>query len=325
MNLTTQYMGLSLPNPLIASSSSLSADLSGVKKLADAGAGAIVLKSLFEEDIVALESENRNDDNAYVHPEAAAYISNMSMLVEPNSYLALVEESVKSVHVPIIASLNCYSSHWWVDYAERIANVGAHAIELNISPMTSDPKINSARIEDQVVNMVSMARKAVDIPLAVKIGPGFASLPHLIKRIESAGANALTIFNRFYKVDIDIENISFQSGNSLSRPEEFGTVLRWIGILSDITNMDISASTGIYDAKSVIKAILAGGQATQLCSVLYKQGLTAIKTILDELKEWMNVHEFQSPDDFRGFLSLKNDQRNDFYERLQYVKILKGY
>jgi len=322
MDLSASFMNLTLPNPVIVSSSSLTATTEAVKKAVDAGAGAVVLKSLFEEDIAAGVEKSRKNA-AVSHPEAEAYMEQLEMLLEPDAYLTLVEESIKAVDVPVIASLNCYSDKWWTDYAERIEKVGADAIELNLSPMALDVKTTPRDIENTLVNMVKLARKTVKIPLAVKIGQNYSALPHLADRIRQAGADSLTLFNRYYKFDIDIEKLSFRSGNSLSAREEFGPVLRWVGILSDLTELDISASTGVYDAADLIKVLLAGGNAAQFCSVLYRDGLDTIGKILKDLSSWMEAHNYTALSDFQGLLSREDDKKNVFYQRLQYVKALR--
>ena len=321
MDLSTRYMGLSMPNPVIVSASPLTANASSVAKVVEAGAGAVVLTSLFEEDIASnLDSQPASMG----HPEAEAYVRKMGMLLEPDNYLSLVETCAARSDVPVIASLNCHSEEWWVDYAKRIEAVGADAIELNLSPMALDTRLDSNSIEDALVSMVRLARQEVKIPLAVKIGPNWSALPHLAHRLEKSGADALTLFNRYYKVDIDIENVGFKSGNSMSVKEEFGPVLRWIGILSDLTELDISASTGVYGAEEVIKTLLAGGNAAQMCSALLRQGTGHLTTVLEDLKNWMEEHGYSTISDFHSLLSLEDDQRNAFYQRLQYVKALKG-
>lgn len=323
MDLSTRFMNLSLPNPVIVSSSGLTANIAGVREAVEAGAGAVVLKSLFEEDIAA--GVERSRQNAVVsHPEAGAYMEQLGMLLEPDEYLTFVEECAQSVDVPIIASLNCHSEKWWTDYAERIEKVGADAIELNLSPLALEQKTSAMDIENTLVSMVKLARETVKLPFAVKIGQNFSALPHLVNRIQKAGADSLTLFNRYYMVDIDIENMQFKSGNSLSAPEEFGPVLRWIGIISDLTDLDLSASTGVYDASGLIKVLLAGGNAAQFCSVLYRNGMEVITQVLEDLSSWMEKHEFSKLSDFRGRLSLEDDKRNAFFQRLQYVKALKG-
>jgi len=322
MDLSVSFMKLSLPNPVIVSSSSLTATTKGVQDAVAAGAGAVILKSLFEEDIAAGVEKSKKESKDS-HPEAEAYMEQLGMLLEPDAYLTLVEESVKAVDVPVIASLNCYSDKWWTDYAERIENVGADAIELNLSPMALDERTSAKDIENTLVKMVKLARKTVKLPLAVKIGQNYSALPHLANRIRQAGADSLTLFNRYYKFDIDIEGLSFKSGNSLSAREEFGPVLRWIGILSDTTELDISASTGVYNASDLIKVLLAGGNAAQFCSVLYREGLGVIADVLKDLESWMDKHNYSKLSDFQSLLSHDDDKNNAFYQRLQYVKALR--
>ncbi len=323
MDISTRFMGLSLPNPAVVSSSSLTADIQGVRKAAEAGAGAVVLKSLFEEDIAAAVSKNPAA-SGHIHPEAAAYMEQMSMMLQPDDYLGFVEEAAKEMDIPVIASLNCYTEDWWTDYAKRIENVGADAIELNLSPMALDIKTQAKDIEKKLIGMVKLARKNVKIPIAVKIGQHYSALPHLANQIQNAGGNALTLFNRFFKLDINIEEMSFKAGKSLSTREEFGPVLRWVGILSDLSDIDIAASTGLCDASDLIKVILAGGDVAQFCSVLYREGLGVIGSIIDELKAWMERHDFEKISDFHSRLSLEDDKRSGFYQRLQYVKAFRG-
>lgn len=322
-NLSTEFMGLSLPNPVVVSSSGLTAKLAGVQKAVNAGAGAVVLKSLFEEDIAASVKQSR-EASSISHPEAEAYMRQMGMLLEPDEYLTFVEDCVKSVDVPVIASLNCHSEQWWTDYAERIEKVGADAIELNLSPMALDEKTSASDLEDTLVSMVKLARDTVKLPLAVKIGQCFSALPYVAKRLSRAGANSLTLFNRYYRVDIDIDKMELKSGNSLSAREEFGPVLRWIGILSDMTDLDIAASTGIHNASDLIKVLLAGGNVAQFCSVLYRDGMEVIPKVIEDLSTWMDEHNFSNLTEFRSHLSVEDDKRNAFYQRLQYVKALKG-
>lgn len=322
MDLSCRFMGLSLPNPIVVSSSNLTADIKGVRKAAEAGAGAVVLKSLFEEDIAAGVEKTRRESSS-LHPEAAAYIEQMGMMLDADAYLAFVETAAAELDIPVIASLNCYSNDWWTDYAERIEKVGADAIELNLSPMALDAKTNARDIENELINMVKLARRTVKLPLAVKLGQHFSALPNLAVRLEDVGVNALTLFNRFFKMDIDIERMELKAGKSLSGREEFGPVLRWVGILSDLIGIDIAASTGIYDAADVIKILLAGGDVVQLCSVLMREGLGVISNILEELKDWMERHEFVSIEDFWSKLSLEDDQRNGYYHRLQYLKAFR--
>ena len=323
-NLQTTYMGLKLANPFIVSSSGLTDSVEKVKKAAEAGAGAVVLKSLFEEDIVSAVQKDASLDTYSIHPEASEYINELGMLSQPDSYLELVEGAVKAVDIPVIASLNCFTDKWWVDYAIRIEKMGAAALELNVALIPVSIKEKPEMIEETICSMVKTAVKSVKIPVAVKIGSNFSSLPSFVDKLRKSGASAIVLFNRFYRPDIDIENIQFKSGNPLSESGEFATVLRWTGILSDIVETDFSASTGIHDAETAIKMILAGANTVQVCSILYKKGVSYIAQMIKDMETWMDEKGYENVSDFFSLLSLDDDEKHIFYQRLQYVKALKG-
>lgn len=323
-DLSTTYMGLDLKNPFIVSSSGLTDSVEKVKKAAEAGAGAVVLKSLFEEDIATAARQDGSLDAYSMHPEAMEYIEHLGMLSQPDSYLELVEEAVKAVDIPIIASLNCYSDEWWLDYAKRIEKMGANGLELNIALVPVSVKDTPEKLEKQVISIVRKAVEAVDIPIAVKIGSNFTSLPEIVDKIRRAGASAVVLFNRFYRPDIDINTLEFKKGNPLSAEEEYGTVLRWTGILSDLEDCDFSASTGIHTAETAIKLIMAGADTVQFCSILYKKGVGELANIIKETEEWMEKKNFEKISDFYSLLSLDDDVDQKFYQRLQYLKALKG-
>ena len=323
-DLSTTYMGLKLRNPFIVSSSGLTDSVEKVVKAAEAGAGAVVLKSLFEEDIAIAAKKDGSLDTYGMHPEAMEYIEHLGMLSQPDSYLELVEEAVKAVDIPVIASLNCYSDEWWLDYAKRIEKMGAHALELNIALVPVSIKDTPEKLEKQIIKIVKKAVAAVDIPVAVKIGPNFTSLPEIVDKIRQAGAAAVVLFNRFYRPDIDIDTLEFKKGNPLSAEEEYGSVLRWTGILSDLEECDFSASTGIHTSSTAIKLIMAGANTVQFCSVLYKKGVGEMANIIRETEEWMDKKNFSSISDFYSLLSFDDDVDQSFYQRLQYLKALKG-
>ncbi len=323
-DLSTTYMGLQLKNPFIVSSSGLTDSVEKVKKAAEAGAGAVVLKSLFEEDIATAARKDGSLDAYSMHPEAMEYIEHLGMLSQPDSYLELVEESVKAVDIPVIASLNCYSDEWWLDYAKRIEQMGAHGLELNIALVPVSVKDTPEKLEKQIISIVKKAVEAVSIPIAVKIGSNFTSLPEIVDKIRQAGASAVVLFNRFYRPDIDIDTLEFKKGNPLSAEEEYGSVLRWTGILSDLEECDFSASTGIHSAETAIKLIMAGADTVQFCSLLYKKGVGEIATVIKETQEWMEKKNFEKISDFYSLLSLDDDVDQKFYQRLQYLKALKG-
>lgn len=323
-NLTTTYMGLFLRNPLIVASCSLVNNLEGVRRCVDAGAGAVVLKSLFEEQ---MQAETRDlEQNIWLpgHPEAFEYVSKMGMALGPREYLKLVREAKEAVSVPIIASLNCISPKWWVDYAKQIEAAGADALELNISVMPSDPKHNSEEIEQITFRILEEVKTRIGIPIAVKIGSHFASMARVADELCRRGASALVLFNRFYQLDIDIEKLELAPGYKFSSPHEMYLPLRWIALLAGRVDCDLAASTGVHDGAGAIKQLLAGATAIQVCSTLYLNGIEQIGHILEDIENWLKTHRFESLDQIRGKLSQMESTNPELYERLQYIKILVG-
>lgn len=323
-DLSVKYMGLDLSNPLIVSSSSLTGTVDKVKRCEDSGAGAVVLKSLFEEQIES-EAEQIDDESwPYPHPEAFDYMRQMGMRLGQDEYLKLVEGAVQALSIPVIASLNCVSPRWWNSYAEKLAGAGAAGLELNISIMPRDYNQRAAEIEKVVIKIVESISKRVDLPIAVKIGPYFTSLPNLAVDLRRAGAEALVLFNRFYQFDIDIDKIELASGYRFSSPHEIHLPLRWIAILYSQAGCDLSASTGVHDGSGVVKQLLAGAAAVQICSTLYINGLEQIGKMIKEVKSWMDKNNYNSIADFKGKLSQGESENPEFYERFQYIKALVG-
>ncbi|MBN1755876.1 dihydroorotate dehydrogenase-like protein [bacterium] len=324
-DLSTSYMGLTLRNPLLVASSGLTKTAEGVKKCADAGAGAVVLKSLFEEQI-EIEPMGIIEKHlgVYQHAEAFEYVRRMGMELGPYDYLRLIEEARRSTDIPIIASLNCISPRWWVDYARQIESAGAHALELNISMIPTRPNITSEQIEEQYFTILDGVKKGINIPIAVKIGPYFTSMARVANELSKRGADALVIFNRFYQPDFDIDKMDLTYSYQFSSPAEIHFPLRWIALLAGNLKTQIAASTGIHDGAGAVKYLLAGATVTQLCSVLYKQGLVSINQILDFIQGWMEQHNFQNLGQMRGIMSQKLSNKPEAYERLQYIKALTG-
>jgi dihydroorotate dehydrogenase (fumarate) len=324
VDLSTKYMGLNLHNPVVVSSCSLTNSVEGVCRCADAGAGAVVLKSLFEEQI-RVETE---DLEKYLwfsgHPEALDYVRNMSMELGPREYIDLVRESKSAVSIPVIASLNCVSAEWWADYAIQLEAVGADALELNIAIMPSDPKRSSDEIERLYFRVLEEVKKRIDIPIAVKIDPYFTCTARVADEFGKRGASALVLFNRLYQFDINIDKLELASGYRFSSPEEMNTSLRWIALLAGRVKCDLAASTGVHDGVGVIKQLLAGASVAQICSTLYLNGLEQIDRILGYLENWMEEHNFDSVDQMRGKMSQMQSDRPELYDRLQYVKALVG-
>lgn len=323
-DLSTQYMGLSLRNPLVVASCSLVNNLEGVLRCAQAGAGAIVLKSLFEEQMRVETKDIEQDIWLPGHPEAFEYVSKMGMALGPREYIQLIKEAKEAVDVPIIASLNCISPKWWADYARQIEAAGADALELNISVTPSDPERNSEEIEGIHFRILEEVKARVDIPIAVKIGSHFASMARVATELCRRGASALVLFNRFYQLDIDIDKLALAPGYKFSSPQEMSLPLRWIALLSGRVTCDLAASTGVHDGTGVIKQLLAGATVVQLCSTLYLNGTEQIGRIMRELEAWMKKHGFESVDQVRGMLSQMQSDNPELYERLQYIKFLMG-
>ena len=323
-NLETTYMGLELRNPLVVASCGLTKNADGVRKCADAGAGAVVLKSLFEEQVIAEMKNQKQYATAAWHPEALDYVEGMGIGLGPREYLAVIREAKKAASIPVIASLNCVSHTVWAGYAKRMAAEGADAIELNIAVMPSDPKRTAGEIEKAYFDALADATTEVDVPIAVKIGPYFTSIARMAVELSRRGVAALVLFNRFYQIDIDIERMELSSGITLSSPKEISLPLRWVSLLSGRVECDLAASTGIHDAHGIVKMLLAGATVTQLCSTLYLNGLEKIALILDELNAWMKEHDFEDVESMRGKLSRMNSENPELYERIQYIKAFVG-
>ncbi len=321
-NLSTIYMGLELKTPLIVSSCDLTGNIESIKKCEEAGAGAVVLKSLFEEQI---ESETEElIDNVWMtgHTEAFEYVRGMSMSNGPSTYLDLITQAKKETSIPIIASLNCISPRWWIDYAKQLETSGADAIELNVSILPSNLERSSEEIESVYMDVVDSVLAQINLPVAVKIGPYFTSMARTVNELAGKGVRGLVLFNRFYQLDIDIKKIKLVEGNPLSSPNEIGNPLRWVALLSGRIKCDFAATTGIHTGKDVIKQILAGAKAVEICSTLYKNGLDYIKDMQKEIESWMSEHNYDSIEEFRGKLSKKEDEKTELYDRLQYIKAL---
>jgi len=316
VNLEVNYAGLTLRNPLIVSSSGLTNSLEKCIEMEQAGVGAIVLKSLFEEqiDILTAQSMINND-----YPEAADYLSGYIEAERMSEYVSLVQGASKSLSIPVIASVNCYKSGKWISYAKAIQEAGASALELNISIVHTE---RSA--QDSVAEHVAIVRdvvKELSIPVIVKIGENHNNLVHLVESLKGAGAKGVVLFNRFYPVDININTMEFTSGDVFSNPQDLSKVIRWVGIVSGkTTNIDLSASTGVHEWEDAVKVILAGATTVQLCSTIYNHGSSVISQMLICLEEWMKGKGYNKLSDFRGQLSYGDIKDTTFYERTQFMK-----
>jgi dihydroorotate dehydrogenase (fumarate) len=324
MDLKTTYMGINFKNPLIVSSCGLSKSLAGIQKIEAAGAGGVVLKSMFEEQIMAETRELEKYVSTESHTEALDYLRNYTSAHSISAHLQLVEQAKKSVNIPIIASLNCVSPEGWSDYAKKLENSGADGLELNIAIVNNDPGLNSSEVENLYFDIVKKIIGKVSIPIAIKIGPQFSSLAHFTHKLANLGAKGLVLFNRFYQTDFDIENFKVTSGSPFSDPREISLPLHWIASLSSLIPCDFSASTGVHDGKGVVKMLLAGANTVQVCSTLYNHELNRINTMLDQLKDWMKSNNFENVEDFRGKMARGEFDESEKLDRLQYIKALTG-
>ena len=317
IDLKTQYAGLTLRNPIIVGSSGLTNNAERNKEFEKAGAGAIVLKSLFEEQIEA-QSDALMQDQDY--PEAMDYIRGYVKANQINDYLNLIRESKQLCTIPIIASVNCYKADAWTDFARQIEEAGADALELNVFFMETDLQ-RVTDVEQLYARIIRDVKKSVSIPVIIKLGKNFSNIPALVHTLKVNGADAVTMFNRFYQPDIDINSLQIVSGNVFSSHSDLSETLRWTAIVSGkVPGIDISCSTGVHDWEDVIKCLLAGSSTVQMCSALYTHGGEIIAQILTCIEEWMHQVHYESVSQFRGKLSYANIPNPSLYERSQFMK-----
>lgn len=324
-NLETTYMGLKLKNPLIVGSSGLTNSVENVIEIEKEGAGAVVLKSLFEEQInqAANQTFDQGDFSNY-YPEAQDYIQNYSAENDVAIYLDLIKECKAKVNIPIIASINCMSSNEWINFAKKIEDAGADALELNIFVLPSDPKKKGEDNEKVYFDIVKKITSIINIPVSIKLSYYFSGLAKTIEMLSWTGIKSLVLFNRFFSPDIDINNFEIKSSNVFSTPADLAQSLRWVAMLSNKIDCDISSSTGVHDGEAVIKQLLAGATTVQIASVLYKKGLKEISIMLKEIEAWMEKNKFSSIDDYRGKMSVKVAENPAAWERVQFMKYFSG-
>lgn len=318
VNMETSYMGLKLPNPIVVSSSGLTNDSGKIKRLANAGAGAVVLKSLFEEQI---ESEINAQADLGAYTEAVDYVNAYVKANKVYDYLKLISQSKEKCDIPVIASVNCYSEGEWINFAKEIQAAGADALELNMFFLNVGQYADPGAYEATYINVLKKVKEVIDIPVALKIGRNFSDLVGLSQRLNHAGADGLVMFNRFYQPDIDINALELISGEVFSSQNDLGEVLRWISIVNAKNkNLDIAASTGVHEWEDVIKVLLSGAQVAQVCSTVYKHGNTIISEMLTCLEEWMVQKGYQSIADFQGLCGAQDENHMSYYERVQFMK-----
>ncbi len=325
VNLTTKYMGLSLRNPIIVGSSGLTSSTENIIEIERNGAGAVVLKSLFEEQIHYAASHTlMQDEYTNLYPEAEDYIRNYTAENDVNKYLNLISETKKAVDIPIIASINCISDTKWISYAKKIEDAGADGLELNIAVLPSNPDKGGRENEEIYFAIIEKVTKNLNIPVALKPSYYFSGLAQTLTKLSWTDISALVLFNRFYSPDIDIEHEEVKSSFIFSAPSDLPLSLRWVAMLSPHVKCDIAASTGVHSGEALIKQLLAGATAVQIASVLYKKGFKEIGTMVEELGTWMDRHGYSTPDDFRGKLSVSKAENPASYERIQFMKHYSG-
>jgi dihydroorotate dehydrogenase (fumarate) len=325
VNLSTTYMGIKLKNPIIVGSSGLTNSVENIKEAAANGAAAVVLKSLFEEQIKHSASHTLNQDtHSNYYPEAEDYIRNYTRHNDVDRYLKLIRDAKQAVDIPIIASINCVSDQEWIEFATKIEEAGADGLELNMFILPSDPHHNSEYNENIYFEVLRKLTKLVKIPVSLKISYYFSSLSKMVLKLSWTGISGLVFFNRFFSPDIDIDKFEIKASSVFSHPEEIAISLRWVAMMSTKVHCDIAASTGIHDGKGMIKQLLAGAKAVQIASVLYKKGFQEIGIMLSELETWMTKHNFKTTDEFIGRMSVKEADNPAAYERVQFMKHFSG-
>jgi dihydroorotate dehydrogenase (fumarate) len=328
MNLTTRYMGLTLNNPLVASASPLSQNIDTIRRLEDNGASAVVMFSLFEEQI-------RHDLDAFEHfmtagtdsfGEALSYFPAVDGFdVGPAQYLELIRKASAAVDIPIIASLNGTTDRGWTDFATLMQDAGAKGIELNIYYIPTEMHRTGAQIEEQYLDVVARVKSAVTIPVAVKVGPYFSSFAHMAGRFDRGGADALVLFNRFYQPDFDIETRTVVPSLSLSRPEEIRVPLLWLSLLHGRVKASLAATTGVHSAVEVIKYLLAGADVVMSTSALLQQGPSWLSRVLTDVTEWMEEKGYESVGQLRGSMSQRSLGGSAAFVRANYIKVLESF
>ena len=327
-DLSTTYLGLRLRTPLVASASPLSARLDSLHRLEEAGVGAVVMQSLFEEQIVHEEVELQSvlELGAWSQPEASTYFPDLDTYnTGPGDYLRHLEAASKALSVPVIGSLNGYSRGGWVRYAQLIEGAGAAALELNLMFVPTTSATTAEEVEEGYLGLVADIRAVTRLPLAVKIGPFFSSLPNFAARLVETGADGLVLFNRYLEPDIDLESMSVAPVLHLSTVEEMRLPLRWIAILRDQVKVSLAATTGIHDAASALKVLLAGADVAMMASALLAIGPDHVRAVLSRMQYWLDEREYESVEQMKGSMSRRSVPDSSDYERANYLKALTAY
>jgi len=328
MNLTTNYLGMLLKNPIVASSSPLSHSVDSIRRLEDAGAAAVVMYSLFEEQIgfdsYYIDHHLTQGTDSYA--ESISYFPDMqSYNVGPDDYLNLIRRAKEAVKIPVIGSLNGASVGGWTDYATMIEEAGADALELNVYYLPTNTAIKGSDVEALYLDILSSVREVVSIPVAVKLSPFFSSIANMASRLSEQGADGLVLFNRFYQPDFDLENLEVATRLVLSNSNELRLPLRWVAILYGRVNADLAITSGVHTSQDVIKGLMAGAKVTMMASELLQNGIRRIGQVLNELVTWLNEHEYESVTQMIGAMSQKHCAEQAAFERANYMKMLQSY
>ncbi|MEA5500042.1 dihydroorotate dehydrogenase-like protein [Limnoraphis robusta Tam1] len=329
MDITTTYLGLNLRSPLVPSAAApLSEDLDNIKRLEDAGAGAVVLHSLFEEQLLRekFELHHHLEYGTESFAEALTYFPEPDEFhVGPELYLDHIQQAKQAVQIPIIASLNGFSSGGWVEYAKLIQDAGADAIELNIYYVPTDFNMSGAQVEQNYIDTLREVKAEVSIPVTVKLSPFFSNLANMAKQLDEAGADGLALFNRFLQPDINPEELEVEPGSILSHAQDLRLPMRWIAILYGRINADLAATSGVQRGRDALKLLMSGAKVTHVCSALLRHGIPYIQVMEQEMKHWMEDHEYESVKQMQGSMSQLHCEDKSAYERAQYMKAITSY
>ena len=327
VDLTTYYMGMKLRTPLVVSASPLSQEIGSIRRLEDVGASAVVLYSLFEEQLrqESLELDYHLNAGTDSFAESLSFFPQASEYrLGPEGYLEHIRKARQAVGIPIIASLNGATAGGWAEYAKEIEAAGADALECNIYSIPTDPDVTSAEIEQTYIDIVKSVKKSVSIPVAVKISPYFSNLANMAKQLDRAGANALVLFNRFYQPDIDLKELEIRPNVLLSTPQALRLPLTWIGILYGRVQASLAGTSGVHDAADVIKLLMAGANVTMMCSALLRNGINHLQYVENGVVDWMEKHEYESVQQMQGSMSQLRYPDPGAFERAQYMRAVKS-
>ncbi|MBD3184240.1 dihydroorotate dehydrogenase-like protein, partial [Candidatus Poribacteria bacterium] len=324
MDLSATYMGLKLNNPLVVSSSPLCKEIDNIRKMEEAGASAVVLHSLFKEQIT-LEMKDLNyflNQGTESYAESLSYFPDIEDLgVGPDGYLDHIRKAKEAVDIPIIGSLNGVSTGGWIEYAKLMEEAGADALELNIYYIPTDLNMSGSKIEEMYVEVLTSVKSNISIPVAAKLSPYFSSLPNMVKQLKEAGANALSMFNRFYQPDLDLNKLEVNPNLTLSTSEELRLRLRWVAILYSRIDIDMAVTGGVHTAEDAIKCVMAGANVAMMTSALLKNGIDHLTKIKDGMVKWMESREYESVKQMQGVLSQKSVAEPAAFERANYMKV----